>query len=227
MSEATAMKIPSFNLNADALDIKDDASLAAEIEKEGKRGFEAGNYTLKLTKPRFHANKVTGLVTCAKDATWFNVACTLESADGRSKDYFVQVPTSKVKYGAKGTLFVFKKYVEFMAAIGESVNLNNLSKVTQKYFSSEETLKRLEGKEVVVDVGYEGAHAEKEGESYKIVLNKKGDTLQLDGATVLLPDFASAKVYAESQDPSIKLEFAEIVKLHSAIKQASNEGWKD
>lgn len=227
---SNAVQIPSFALNADALDIKDDKSLQEAIDKEQKRGLDAGNYTTKVTNPRFHANKDTGLVTCKGDPTWFNVAVTLETADGRGKDYFVQVPTSKVKYGPKGTLFVFRKYVEFMAAIGENVNLSNLSKITQKYFASEDTLKRLAGKEIVVDIGYEGPHAEKVtkdgNEVFQIVLNKKGDLLQLDGEPVLLPDFASCKVYAESQDPPLKLEFPEIQKLHSNVKQASTDGWQ-
>ena len=218
-----AIQIPEFNLNADALDIKDDKELQAAIEKEGRRGFEPGNYGLKVTRPRYHANKDTKLVTCAKDPTWFNVAITLESADGRAKDMFIQVPTSKVKYGPKGTLFVFKKFVETMAGFGEAVNLNNLGAIVKKYFSSEDALKKLEGKELTVDIGYEGPHAVKEGENYKIAL-KSGDLTE-DGAVVLLPDVASAKVYAASK--GIELSFPEIQKIHSTVKAVKAEGWAD
>ncbi len=215
--------IPKFNLNADSLDITSDADLASAIEKEGRKGFDPGNVKLKIAKPRYHANKTTGEITCAKDPTWFNVAVSLQSADGRSKDYFVQVPTSKVKYGngEKSTLFVFKKFVEFMSGIGEAVSLNNLGKLCEKYFGSEDALKALEGKELDVDLGYDGPHAEKSGDQYKIVL-KTGD-YQEDGETVLFPDFASAKVFANAK--GIELSRVEVLKINTAIKAVKTEGW--
>jgi hypothetical protein len=220
------IEIPSFNLDASNLDITSDADLQAAIEKEQKKGFEPGRYTLKIVNARFHANKDTKSIFCASDPTWFNVAVTLESADGRSKDYFVQVPTTKVKYtGKKGkdTLFVWTKFCEFMAAIGEAASLTNLSKLAPKYFGSEETIKTLNGKEIDVDMAHEGAFAEKEGDLFKIV-TKAGD-YQEDKETILFPDFNSAKTFAEVK--GIKLSFVEVKKLHSKIKPAAKqEGWE-
>lgn len=217
------IQIPSFNLNADALDIKNDKELEEAIAKEGRR-FEPGNVTLKITKPRFHINKETQVATCAKDPTWFNVAVTLEAADGRTKDYFIQVPTSKVKYGEKGTLFVFKKFMEFMGGIGESVTMQNLGKLVPKYFASEEAMaKNLTGKTLNVDMGYDGPHAEKcDDDTYKLVL-KSGDYSE-DGEVVKLPDIASMKVFAESK--GVKLSFVEILKINSAVKAVKTEGWE-
>lgn len=217
------MEAPKFNLSATNLDIKDDAELAAAIEKEGKRGFDVGNYTVKTTNPRYHANKETGSIFCKGDATWFNVVVTLEQ-DGRSKDHYIQVPTSRIKYGDKkgGTLFVFKKFVEFMSGIGETVSLNNLGKICEKYFSSEDALKKLADKELTVDFGYQGPHAAKvEDEQYVIMIKDK--PLEEDGEALRFPDVASAKVFADAK--GLKLSYPEIVKIHSNVKPVKTEGW--
>jgi hypothetical protein len=225
--QSQAPEVPSFNLDATNLDITTDEALQEAIEKEQRKGFDPGRYTLRLSKPRFHANKDTKSIFCKNDPTWFNVVVTLESADGRSKDYFIQVPTTKVKYtGGKGkdTLFVFGKFCEFMAAIGEAVSLQNLSKIVPKYFASEETLKKLDGKEIDVDMAHEGAYAEKVDDLFKIVL-KTGD-YQEDGETVMFPDFNSAKTFAAAKN--IELSFVEVKKLHSKVKPAEKkEGWTD
>lgn len=226
MSESNAFAIPEFNLAATALDITSEEDLQAELAKEGRRGFEPGVYKLKTSSARFHLNKVTKSPLCVKDPTWFNIALTVTSSDERKKDLFIQVPTSKIKYGDKGTLFVFKKFCEFMASIGVAVNLQNLSKIAAKYFQNEETLKNLNDLEIEIEMAYEGSYADKQpdGESFKI-RTKKGEALQEDGVDVTCPDFDSAKVYAQSR--GIELSYCEVKKMVPQVKPQADKsaGW--
>jgi hypothetical protein len=217
------IEVPKFELNENSLEFQSDEQLQAELAKDGgkRKGFEPGNYKLKIVNPRFHVNEKTGSILC-KDPTWFNVRLTLESADGRSKEYFVQVPTSRLKYGPNDTMFVYKKFQEFMAAIGEPVSLNRLGKLCEKYFSSEDALKKLSGIEIDVDMGYVGSHIEKVGDNYKIV-HKRQD-LSDGGQVIMFPDFQSAKAYA--QGSGIEITFVEITKLNPNIKPVEVKGWE-
>lgn len=225
MSEVDSTPVvPEFNFGGEEIDLTDE-QLAEEMEKEKRRGFEPSNYRLKIENARFHKNKDTQDIHCAGDKDWINIAVTCASADGRSKDYFVQVPISKkVRYGEKNKLFTFGKFCEFMAAVGVAVTMPNRFKVIQKYFSNEEAIAQLNGKEIDVEMSYNGFHAERmEDDQFKVV-SKKGEPLKEDGEVLTFPDFAAAKVYAASKE--IKLVYCEISKLNSAVKpQGKDENW--
>lgn len=223
MSEA-----PSFNLAQGNLDIKNEEEFQEQAAKEtGGKALQPGNYTLKIQNPDFHPNKETGSIYCKGDPTWFNVKVELVAADGeRSLRHWVQVPTQKVRFGQKGTLFVFKKLKEFMAALGEDLTVDNLATVVPKYFNDP---KALEGKEVDADVGYEGDYIEPAGNGqFRIV--KGGEAYQEDGETVTFPDRDAARNYAEAigiRNPATRTSVLEFKsKINADAKaEAANDEW--
>lgn len=215
------IEAPQFNLSQGNLGFKDDAEFQKSME--GGKGFQPGNYDLKIVAAAFHKNKTTGSIYCAKDPTWFNVQVTFAGPDDRSCKYWVQVPTSSLKFGEKKTTFPAKKFTEFMAAIGLPCALADLGAVVPKWLTDPS---KLIGKGCNVDVDYEGAHAKKEGSEYVIV---RGDGKVLEDESGKpagpFPDFDAAKNYAEGQ--GIDLRYPEIVKFNPApaAKKADDDKW--
>jgi hypothetical protein len=203
------MEAPKFNLNAKSIGLTDEA-LQGELEKQGGKYFEPGNYDLKIVSADFHANKDTQSIYCTGDETWFNVALELQGVDDRKTKYWLQVPTSKVTFGKKNTFFVFKKFAEFMAAIGSPVVATNLGKVVPKFFSAPKDT--LVGLKLNADIGYDGPYVDRVGETeYRIIKARDKPVLDEGGEPMTFPDAASAKAAADGM--GIKTGFAGIIKF--------------
>jgi hypothetical protein len=217
------MEAPKFNLNKSNLGFESQEQLQSQLDKPSGKNFDKGNYDGEITAADFHKNKETGSIYCEGDETWFNVALTVVGADDRQAKYWLQVPTSTVRFGKKGTLFVFKKFVEFMASIGVTVTLDNLGKVVPQYFS--EPSKTLVGKKANFDIGYEGAYVERDEEGCRII--RGGKPVMDDGEVMTFPDFQSAKAAAEAL--RIKLTYPSILKWNPAkqteAKKAADNDW--
>jgi len=207
------MEAPKFNLNASNLPSQE--ALDAELNKPQGKGFAPGNYDLQIIKAVFHPNKTTGSIFCAGDESWFNVELTLEGTDERTTRYWIQVPTATVHFGPKKTLFVYKKFVEFMAAIGQALTTDNLGKLVPKFFS--EPTETLVGLKLNADIGYEGPHVQKSEDGCTIV--KNGKPVEDESGVMVFPDLASAKACAEGL--GIKLSYPNIVKFSSKKKTPS------
>jgi hypothetical protein len=215
------MEAPKFNLNASNLGFESQEQLDAEVNKPQGKGFQPGNYDLQIISAEFHKNKITGSIYCESDETWLNVVVTLQGAEERTTKTWIQVPTTKVKFGPKNTLFVYKKFVEFMASIGEAVTLENLGKLVPKYFSAPS--ETLPGLKLNADIGYEGPHVAKaEDGSCTIVRGNK--PVEDENGVMTFPDVASAKAVAEGM--GIKLTYPNIVKF-TAKKKAATASKKD
>lgn len=222
------MSLPKFNLKQSNLKITQD-DLQKELDKKGGKGFEPGNYDLKITEAGFHKNKDTGEIT-ASDPSWLNVKVVFASADERTTTTWIQVPTTSVQYtspGKKPTYFVFKKFAEFMAGIGHSVTVDNLAEVVPALFTDPS---KLVGKVANVEIGYEGAHAVKQEDGSLAIARANGSLVETDDGVLTAPDFASAKILAEGL--KLKLSYANIVKYTPkkvkaapAAAPASDDGW--
>lgn len=204
---------PVFNLTASNIGFKNDEEFQEELNKTGGKYFDSpGNYDLTISAAVFHENKETGSIYCKGDETWVNVKVTLTSTDGRSIDHWLQVPTTKVTFGPKDTLNVYKKFQQFLYGIGESGAIKELNKLLNKYFADPA---KLVGKKVNVDLGYEGPHVVNQGDGYVVMV--KGKALQEDGVDVVLPDRGAAIQYAKSQ--GIEPGFIRVLKF-TASKSA-------
>jgi hypothetical protein len=218
------MEAPKFNLNKSNIGFESQEALQNELDRPVGKNFDKGNYDGEIVTADFHKNKDTGSIYCDGDPTWFNVKVTLQGADDRTANAWIQVPTSSVRFGKKGTLFVFKKFVEFMSSIGVTVTLDNLDKVVPKYFSNPS--KTLTGLKANFDIGYEGAYVERDGEgSCRIV--RGGKPVENEDGVMTFPDFASAKACAEAM--RIAITYPSIVKWNAAkkteAKTAADNDW--
>lgn len=191
------VNVPQFNLNASNINFETDEALQAELAKKGGNYFtEPCNVDLVIAAAALHANKDTGEIFCKGDKSWFNVKLTLKSADDKSIDHWVQVPTDKLEFGEKGTLAVFRKLQEFLIGLGEVVTIAKMQSILEKNFID---LDKLVGKKVNVDLGYEGPYVAKVPDTEEYAVYVKGHALKDDGVEVRLPDRSSAIQYAKSQ----------------------------
>ncbi len=214
----TQPQAPMFNLKAGNLGFKSDADLQKKLDEPQGKGFQPGNYDLQIIAAEFHANKETGSIYCAGDDSWLNVVITCAGTEDRTTKYYVQVPTNNVYFkGAKGkpTLFVFRKFTEFMAAIGVPVTLETLDKVVPKYFSTPS--KALTGLKFNADIGFDGPYIEKVSDTECRII-KNGKALEDESGVVTFPDFQSARAYADGA--RIKTSRPSIVKF-TAVKSAT------
>ncbi len=207
------MEAPKFNLTASNLGVTDE-SLQGELDKPQGKFFGPGNYDLEIVSADFHANKTSGTIFCDGDQTWFNVALVLQGADDRQTKYWLQVPTSKVTFGKKNTYFVFKKFSEFMSAIGHPVAATTLGTIVPKFFSDPKAA--LKGLKVNADIGYDGPYVERVSDTEYRIMRGAKPVEDADGP-MLFPDAGSAKAAAEGLN--IKVTFAGILKFNA--KKAS------
>jgi hypothetical protein len=216
-TDATVNEAPVFNLNASGLDFSDDSALQDELNKSGGKYFDdPGNVDLEIVAADFHKNKDTGSIYCAGDSTWFNVVMTFRGAGDKEIRHWVQVPTSKIKFGAKDTLAVFKKLQQFFFALGEEVTLNRLDTLVKKYFGDPGA--SLLGIKVNVDLGFEGPYVDKLPDSDSYGIYQGGKPITEDGKPLEMPDRASAVQVAKGR--GIEPSFVKIVKFTSS-KQAA------
>lgn len=203
-------KAPVFNLNPSNLDFTDDAELQDELGKSGGKFFDDPcNIDLEVVAADFHPNKETGSIYCKGDDTWFNVVMTLRGAGDKEIKHWIQVPTSKIKFGEKDTLAVYKKFQQFLFALGEEVTLNALGELVQKYFSDPGA--GLVGVKVNVDLGYEGPYIGRlpDSEDFAIMVGNK--PVSEDGKPLRFPDKQSAAQVAKGR--GIQTSFVKITKF--------------
>lgn len=220
------VQLPNFNLGNSTLSDSEFESAT----NEGSRGFQPGNYTVTLRDVQYHKNRDTGLVTCKSDPTWVNVSMKMVGADGREKMHFIQVPFQSHLYtgsSGKKTNFPFRKLVEFMAGVGETVNGNNFGEIIQRYFGNEGALAQLEGQELNIDIGYQGGYVKfVEQGKFRIVLN--GAEYSEGDKVLEFPDADSAETYALTNLGKRLQRFPEVLKVYPpqvGVKQTANEGW--
>lgn len=200
---------PTFNLNASNINFTSDEELQKKLaEKTGNYFDTPGQVDLVISAAELHPNKTTKDVYCAKDPTWFNVKLTLKSSDGKEINHWLQVPTTKLEFGEKNTLFVFNKLQEFLIGLGEIVTIAKIQGLLEKYFVK---LDKLVGQKVNVTLGYEGPYVTKADDSEEFVVMVKGHPMKDEGAEVRLPDRSSAVTYAKSQN--IEPSFLRVLKF--------------
>lgn len=221
------MEMPKFNFTN--LDVKSEAELA-EIRKgeqdAGSKFFSPGNYSLKVIEASIHANRETGSIHCS-DPTWFNVKLTLGDVNGRTKDLYLQVPTSSVLYQTKKgpSTFMFTKFQETLAGLGITVLVANLGTVIPKYFTNPTA---LVGLDINVDIGYDrkDTFAERLATGEWIIKSKDQIVSDAEQKPVVFPDRNSAKVYA-AETLGVVLSGSRVIKVNRqvVVKETQAVGW--
>ena len=144
----------------------------AEAEGGGSNFFnDPGSYELKVTEIRT-------LGPQSSDPTWIGMIVKLASVTDQSISMFIAIPTCNLNYVAKSgksIKFMYKKYKEFLTALGiPDVTQANVLTFAPKLFSEG----KIVGLSVQGILDYEGAYAKYNGKindvaSYVLVQNKE------------------------------------------------------
>lgn len=200
------LELPRFNFSSATIKTEDE--LAALEATQGKKGdkylSKPGKYEVVI-----QTIEVTGPAT--SDPTWHKVRFTYMDAGERTIRDTVMVPTTDLVYGEKKTLFPFKKLQRFTGALGYELTASNVGEIMKTVFGQ---LKKLEGRPVSIEVGYQSAYIKymgKDGEAsvYNIIDRDGNPVRDAELNAVKFPDVDSAKNYAASA--SIQLGFANVL----------------
>lgn len=209
-----------------------------DIEKEGNglNFLTPGTHTLVIKELEYHKNKDSGKITCTKDVTWFNVKASLETEDGKSKDIYLQIPTTKLMYNeanSKKPYFVFRKLSEFMAAVGVELTADNVSEVVPAFFSGDgvalATPEKLVGQTVTLDIGYSANSIQRTDEGTYNAYVKNKPLLGADGKVLEFADPDAAQIKAAELGIAKELQrFPDVTKIHAGgytAKEAKKTAW--
>lgn len=198
--------IPKFNFSGST--IKTDEELEQKLAETGNNGgkyFRPGKHTVTIASVEYQGP--------AKDDSWGKFLLKLEGTGEKSTTAQVIVPFKDVMYTAKSgkpTTYMFKRIQNFMKALGVELKISNLQDVLTAWFTNPS--KTLVGKEVVVNIGYNGNHIAYDGKdsdgNAQFVIKMRDGSVQLDSKT-LTPLLFSTRDAAMAMAESLNIEIQE------------------
>ena len=215
----TAVEIPKFNFSQSSIKTEDEFN-KQEGEQTGGKYLRSGRHEVSISKVEYAG--------VAKDPNWGKFTLTLTGTGDKTTRYFLMVPFRDVMYigkSGKPTGIVYKKFKDFMGALGATITVDTLGDVLPTYFSNGGDA--LVGLKLAIELGYDGNYIKYSGKNedgtkrYEIAL-KDGSVL-LDKATmqpVTFPDPASAEAYAVSTQIPIQ-KFPEVLEVDKAAGGAT------
>lgn len=219
--------IPKFNFSGTS--VKTDAELEAKLAETSNKG---GKYF----RPGKHTVKIAGVVYqgLAGDDRWGKFLLTLNGVGEKTTTAQLIVPLKDVMYRTKKgteTIFMFKKVQGFMAALGVSLNIGNLQETLTQYFSN--PAKALVGRELIVDIGFNGNHIAYNGKDEAGVAQyaiKMRDGSLVCDKTDMTPLLFSTRDAALAQAESLQIAIEEYSSVLSyevspTAKNLSVAGW--
>jgi hypothetical protein len=189
-------EMPKFTFNN--LEFKDDAELEA-FEKEQK----GGGYVDKYFKPGQHDVTIADVEIngmSEKDDTWVKLCVHLKGTGEKTIRSYLQVPTDRLKYGAKNSTWPLKTLKNFCAALGQPLPVENIKTVLNNVFAKPE---KLVGRPLVIQVGYQKGYVKYVGKGdggaklFNIFDKDNNVVRDLDGTAINFPDQAAAMLYAD------------------------------
>lgn len=204
----TNVTMPVFKFKSTISD-EDLQKATAKVPKS----FAPGNYKLAIKEATLHG-------VSQKDNTWVTFKLVLGAIDGRTINHYVMVPTERPEFnpGSKNPYFLFTKFQEFMASMGEATDLK---KIKLSLFEKPE---KLVGRELDLDIGYEGYHLVREGDAFKVVDRYGKDVKSSDGSIATYVDRDSAIVGAAELGIDVK-RFPSVVKFHAKAAEDNDTDW--
>lgn len=205
--------MPKFSFNQST--VKTDAELDQLLAAEGG----GRQYEDKYFKPGTHQVTIKSAIYqgTANDDRWGKFLLTLEGTNGKSMTDQVLVPLqgpvfTSVKSG-KNTGYPYKKFKNFMGALGITITVPTLESVVVESFTAPD--KVLVGRSISANMGYDGnsiGYAGKDEAGIKLynITMRDGSTLaNAAGKTITFPERAAAVEYAEQQN--IQLSYVNVL----------------
>jgi hypothetical protein len=212
-----------FGFTKSSLGLTDEDIKKAESGNGGPSKFMGvGVHTVKITEASYNGGK-SGKIECDSDPTWVKLSVNLENAAGQSKKTTVIVPTSKLTFTTargKETAFMFVKFKQFCAGIGESISADPiaLGSLMKRLFADP---KKLIGKKLEITIAYQAAYLDyvgKDGDNAQYsLMSKDGEILEAGPFTKQEAQLAAARRKVQLAD------FPEIVNITSKIVEKKVE----
>lgn len=208
---ATVTEIPKFNFSGSSIKTDEEFN-KQEGELSGGQYLRPGRHEVVITKVEYKGP--------SKDPNWGRFTLTLTGTGDKTTKYFLQVPFRDVMYvSSKGkpTGFMFKKFRDFMGALGIGITVDSLGEVLPTYFSKGG--EALVGGKLAIELGYDGNYVKYAGKNgdgtkrYEIAL--KDGSILLDKDTlqpVTFADPSAAEAYAAEAQIIIQ-KYPEILKV--------------
>lgn len=207
----TVIEMPKFNFANSSIKTDDEFN-KQEGEQSGGKYLRPGRHEVAITKVEY-----TGP---AKDPNWGKFTLTLTGTGDKTTRYFLMVPFRDVMYvgkSGKPTGLMFKKFKDFMSALGVTISVDSLGTVLPTYFA--QGGEPLVGGKLAIELGYDGNYIKYAGKNedgskrYEIALKDGSVLLNKDTLQpVTFPDPASAEAYATSSQIIIQ-KFPEILEV--------------
>lgn len=186
-----------------------------------RKSFSPGKYDLKIIDAALNITDRNPTGTSPSDPTWLVYKVVLGGIGDKSINHYVLVPTATERFGAPGTknpLFMFLKFREFLSGIGEDPT--KVQELLEPLFSDPIA---LVGKEVSVEIGYEGPHARYNENDKTFSVVDTDDTTEL--LSDRFPDRDSATAAAAVQLKKELKNFTKVRKFVARPKQNDGQEW--
>lgn len=207
----------ALNLNLPKIDTTDylsgtAAEFEAKLNKSSTSFFikDPGTYELRLDDIENRG--------IANDPNWIKLRFMFKTAKGGQYNEMLMLPIKRVndfEYGAKKTLFPYRKVIEFLRAFGIVVEYNTAMSTIGTVLNN---LEGLINKKIKVEIGYKGAYVKflgKEGDDKQYVIVQQDKVLQdEDNQDLIFPDFKAAENYAAGVKLNIQ-SFPEILEFYA------------
>lgn len=212
--------IPKFKFVSS---ISEKELVAEETKLKGdSKQFSPGRYDLKIIDAMLHISKNSPDGRSSTDPNWFMVILKIGGINDKVVSHLLMVPTITDIYnkpGIKDPRILFKFFRDFVRSLGIDSSIENMGNVLNEYFVD---VSALIGKELSVDIGYEGNHAkyDTETKTFSIVNASEDKTLFSES----FPDRDSATAFAAGANLTL-LPFTKVKKFIAKEIQTTDLGW--
>lgn len=208
---AVSVEIPKFNFTGSSIKTDDEFN-KQEGERSGGQYLRPGRHEVVITKVEYKGP--------ATDPNWGKFTLTLTGTGDKTTRYFIMVPFRDVMYvgkSGKPTGLMYKKFKDFMGALGVNLTVDSLGAVLPTYFSRDG--EALLGGKLAIELGYDGNYIKYAGKNedgtkrYEIALKDGSVLLNKDTMQpVTFPDPAAAEAFATSTQIIIQ-KFPDILEV--------------
>ncbi len=166
--------IPSFKVNSKPTITQEEFD---SNKKEGGGNFlsEPGTYDMLIKAVTFNES------VNPKDSAWIGAQVQLETPDGKSLRYFLEVPTecrNGFLFGVDKAVWPLEKLQKFFRGLGIQFDYDNGMQQVGALFGDSD---KMVGKTLKVRLGYNGPHAKYVGKDEFVFVEKDHVTKKIDG----------------------------------------------
>lgn len=204
---------PKFNFNNSS--IKSDEELKAKLDADGggfDKFFKPGKHEVRITKIEYQS--------LADDPNWGKYLIHVEGTGQKTTRGQLFVPIKDTLYRTKAgkeTTVFFKRFQDFMSAVGVTVTIKDLTQTLNTIFGNVDKSPLL-GTNVALEMGYDGNYVKYDGKddigNKRYLIEMADGSLIVDTATgkaAIFSGFDAAMAHAEQNQIKVQ-KYPQILK---------------